>query len=125
VAVSIDNVALTRLLDARITPTLPTVWPDGDRYPVRTSSIADHWQSDVYFLEGLPADEAVSGLVDEIFFAMSSYSDGIAEDSHENYCGDAERDGGVIRIWFGIAPGQDERPPELEPIPLSAVVSER
>jgi hypothetical protein len=122
-AVSIDNVKVTRMLDERINPTLPTVWPGDDRYPARTSSIGNHWESEVYFLEDLPPDRAIIRLVEEIGFAMHNYSYGIAEDARENYRGDAELDGGLIRIWFGIAPRQDERPSELEPIPLSAVVT--
>jgi hypothetical protein len=123
VAVSIDNVTLTRMLDERINPTLPAVWPGDGGYPARTSSIGNHWESEVYFLEDLPPDQAILRLVEEIGFAMHNYSYGIAEDARENYRGEAEFDGDLIRIWFGIAPRRDERPPELEPIPVSAVVT--
>jgi hypothetical protein len=54
---------------------------------------------------------------------VHNYSYGIAEDARENYRGEAELDGGLIRIRFGIAPHQDARPGELDPIPLSAVVA--
>lgn len=124
--VRVDAGALVRLLDERLGTALPETWPG--RWGARSSSIGSQFLvADLRRLTGMPLDLALHFLVEYANEAIYQYSDGVSEDTHEPYNGMVSIDGDVLRVRFGRLPRSrpDEAysAPELEPIPISQIIS--
>ncbi|MGH3426144.1 MAG: hypothetical protein ACRDQZ_00975 [Mycobacteriales bacterium] len=125
----IDEAGLVQALDRRIQPTLPTKWPGGDGWQVRSASVSDHF-SYLHSLEldGLQPHVALAALVESANDALMQYSDGVSEDAREPYTGIVTIDGDLLRVRFGRVPrsnpDDDDLAPELDPIPISDIIIE-
>jgi len=128
-AYRIDEAALVEALDRRILPTLPIEWPGNDQYPIRSSSVSDHFD---YLhsleLDRLPRDDVLTALVESANDALAQYSDGVSEDAREPYNGCVTIDGDLLRVRFGRVPRSSPDAwhvaPELEPISIGDILIE-
>ena len=116
-------------LDRRVLPTLPTEWPGGDAWPVRSGSVSDHFEYvEVLELGNLPRDVALAVVVEYANQALGQFSDGVSEDAREPYNGCVTIDGDLLRVRFGrvprSSPDAGELAPEREPIPISDILIE-
>jgi hypothetical protein len=123
----IDEAELVQALDRRIPPTLPTKWPGGDAWPVRSSSVSDHFDYlEVHELASLPRDVALAFLVDQATYALVAYSDASARTPASPTTATSPIDGDVLRVRFGRVPREHpdsgHLADELEPIPIRDII---
>jgi hypothetical protein len=128
-AFRIDEAALVQALDRRVLPTLPTEWPGGDAWPVRSTSVSDHFEYlDVLELHDLTRDAAITAAVEAANIALVGFSDGVSEDAREPYSGSVTIDGDLLRVRFGRVPRTNpddgDLAPEREPIPIGDILIE-
>jgi hypothetical protein len=125
----IDEAELVQALDRRVLPTLPTEWPEGDAWPVRSTSVSDHFEYlDVLELHDLTRDAAIAAAVEAANIALLGFSDGVSEDAREPHNGSVSIDGDLLRVRFGRVPRTNpddgDLAPELEPIAISGILIE-
>lgn len=125
----IDEPELVQALDRRVLPTLPNEWPGGDAWPVRSSSVSDHFEYlEVLELAALPRDAALAAVVEYANQAIGQFSDGVSEDARELYNGCVTIDGDQLRVRFGRVPRSSPDAgclaDELEPILIGDILIE-
>jgi hypothetical protein len=125
--VKVNYDALIEMLDQRIRPTLPTVWPG--KWGVRSSSIRDQMEllrHNMRLLEETPPDVALALLVENVNEALYQYSDGVSEDACEPCGGMVTIDRDQLRVRFGLLPRADpdagHQAAELEAIPIGEIL---